>query len=240
MDMSPFYKSIENHNLKELTQLCAKNKKLDVPNDQYYYPLHFAIQKGFLDFVKLLIGNGANINYNYKESPFAAIRNRDFELVKILVEKGIPINIVNNRNERPLHIAIKGKNGQIADFLLHNNANPDVPGNLCLPLAHKVTNLQISTILSSRGAKEDLRTPRSSRNSMKINSSRQEAIEKRNQINAIAEDGRCAICQTTEDILYIIPCYHRVICKNCLENIDMLLRCPICHLSFMGATETPP
>lgn len=75
---------------------------------------------------------------------------------------------------------------------------------------------------------------------MKINSSRQEAIEKRNQINAIAEDGRCAICQTTEDILYIIPCYHRVICKNCLENIDMLPRCPICHLSFMGATETPP
>lgn len=178
--------------------------------------------------------------YNKENALFAAIRNRDFELVKILVEKGIPINIVNNRNESPLHIAIKGKNGQIADFLLHNNANPDVPGNLCLPLAHKVTNLQISTILSSRGAKEDLRTPRSSRNSMKINSSRQEAIEKRNQINAIAEDGRCAICQTTEDVLYLIPCYHRVICKNCLENIDMLPRCPICHLSFMGATETPP
>ena len=103
-----------------------------------------------------------------------------------------------------------------------------------------MTNLQISSMLSSRGAKEELRTPRSSRQVLKVNSSRKEAIEKRIQISAKVEDGQCAICKTTENLLYLIPCYHQVICKGCLPNIGLLPECPICHLSYLGATETQP
>ena len=96
MDMSPFYTSIETHNLKELTQLCAKNKKLDVPNDQYYYPLHFAIQKGFLDFVKLLVEKGANVNFNYKESPLiASIRLSQTEIMNYLLENGADVSLID-------------------------------------------------------------------------------------------------------------------------------------------------
>lgn len=96
MDMSPFYKSIEAHSIKELTQLCAKNKKLDVPNDQYYYPLHFCIEKGFLDLVKLLVEQGANVNYNYKESPLiASIKLKQIEIMNYLLENGADVSLID-------------------------------------------------------------------------------------------------------------------------------------------------
>lgn len=96
MDMSPFYKSIEAHNIKELTQLCSKNKKFDVPNDQYYYPLHFSIEKGFLDLVKLLVEHGSNVNFNYKESPLiASIRLKQIEIMNYLLENGADVSLID-------------------------------------------------------------------------------------------------------------------------------------------------
>lgn len=96
MDMMQYYVCIQSHNMKELTKLCAKNKKYDYPHNQYYYPLHLAIEKGFLDVVELLVQSGATINYNYKESPLcAAVRFRKHEIMNFLLDQGADVSLLD-------------------------------------------------------------------------------------------------------------------------------------------------
>lgn len=186
----------------------------------------------YLITFKFLFFNGENALYH-------AIRNVDFDTVKLLVEKGIPVDILNNRKESPLYVAIKCKNQQMTDYLLQNGANPNTPENPCLPLSIKLSTLPISSTLHQHGARDELRTPRSSRQTLKVTSSRKEEIERNHIVAKTAQNGECALCHTTENLLYLIPCNHQVICKQCIDNIDFLPRCPICRLSFMGATPTP-
>lgn len=62
--------------------------------------------------------HAADMVYPYNPTAVAeAVRNEDFETVKLLVDHGADLTIKDNYGERPFNIAVKKQNKQIADFI---------------------------------------------------------------------------------------------------------------------------
>jgi hypothetical protein len=80
-----------------------------------------------LEIVKYLVENGADINYNDRESLRSAIYNDNFEIVKFLVEKGADVNA-----NRVLELAAENGNYEIVKFLVENGAAKEAKNDALL------------------------------------------------------------------------------------------------------------
>lgn len=74
----------------------------------------------------LLVRYGAHF---LSEDLFIAVCNDEFELVKAMVEKGMPVNILDEEGSTPFTVAIEEQHGKIARYLRKKGAKlPTAPG----------------------------------------------------------------------------------------------------------------
>lgn len=120
-----------------------------------------AASTGRLEFVTVLIDKGANINVKHNGVPAIVIatHNRQFDVVKLLVENGADIDASNGYGSSSLHFAIaKGLRLRDIIWLLDNGANIDKVenqnGNTSTPLTIAITTnrSEVAKELVSRGA----------------------------------------------------------------------------------------
>ena len=131
------------NNISRVEKLIKNGVNIDYKS--YYSwdgssPLMLACYKGYYDIVKILINNGADVNFtdNYKRTPFYnAILDIDIQkknlnivikILEILLQHGAKKkDIVTSNGKTPLLVAIKEGHSQIVRFLLqHGLLNSDI------------------------------------------------------------------------------------------------------------------
>jgi ankyrin repeat protein len=71
--------------------------------------------------VKYLIENNANINNKDDKNNTGlhiAVKNDDYNMVKLLINNNAKINVINNDKETPIDIAKKKKNNLIYNLII--------------------------------------------------------------------------------------------------------------------------
>ncbi|XP_076081216.1 uncharacterized protein LOC143052139 [Mytilus galloprovincialis] len=120
--------NISNHETISSKSICEKN--IPCNNNIPPSPLSMASLNNHFDVVKVLIQNGADIDYRGVEGAtalFEASERGNIEVVKYLLSMKASVNIPTYRGRTPLFVAVQRRLHQIATILLENNA--DV--NLC-------------------------------------------------------------------------------------------------------------
>lgn len=88
-------------------------------------PLFIAAQQGYLEIVKLLVANGADIEYSFKGgfTPlYVAAQKGHIDVVQCLHEKGANINHKCHEGSTPLYVAMQEGQLKIVDYLLTSGA----------------------------------------------------------------------------------------------------------------------
>ena len=136
---SPLHSAIITDNY-EIALLLADNKVfLNYKNGFRQTPLLMAIKHGRkkkYDFIKLLIGCGADVNISDdRYTPLTtAIIDGDTDSVKLLIAAGADLNL-KDRYNTPLQVSIKFKKYDFSEMLLAAGADVDATDNFeCPPL----------------------------------------------------------------------------------------------------------
>lgn len=91
---------------------------------------------------------------------YAATFNKDRNVLKLLTKLGIKINVLNNNNQTPLHLALQNNaDPSIVEALLKLNANPnlkDKQGNTAFAYAIPKADLWLFKLLKSHKAYSDV------------------------------------------------------------------------------------
>ena len=107
---------------------CIEANSLDYRG----YPfIHYAIEGDRLDLAQFAYEKGANLTkmYHEKHTMSRAISKGDIEIVSWLLKRGFGINTVDDYLLTPLTWAIYKKKPEIATFLLHSGADPNLMEN---------------------------------------------------------------------------------------------------------------
>ncbi len=116
----------------KLQEHLRLHKGVDEPNQAGLSALHVAIKMGDLKIAKILLENGADINFqdNNGNTPLIlAIKKKDLELVSFVVLQGADVNLANNEGITPLHQGAFSGNEKVVDFLLKAKADPHLKNN---------------------------------------------------------------------------------------------------------------
>ncbi|XP_052083811.1 uncharacterized protein LOC127721184 isoform X2 [Mytilus californianus] len=116
--------NISNHETISSKSICEKN--IPCKNNIPPSPLSMASLNNHLEVVKVLIQNGADIDYRGVEGAtalFEASERGNIEVVKYLLSMKASVNIPTYRGRTPLFVAVQRRLLQIATILLQNNAN---------------------------------------------------------------------------------------------------------------------
>lgn len=126
--------------------------------------LYSAIAEGSFSDVEKIIETGVDINYKYKndrnESEHTAlhyaVKYREFDIAKLLIEKGADVNAINIYGWHPLLHAVNDSNFALTELLLQNGAdikheNPET-GSSCIHYAIGNDDLKIVKLLLKYGA----------------------------------------------------------------------------------------
>eukprot|EP01130_Rhizamoeba_saxonica_P015538 TRINITY_DN7003_c0_g1_i1.p1 TRINITY_DN7003_c0_g1~~TRINITY_DN7003_c0_g1_i1.p1 ORF type:complete len:312 (-),score=66.78 TRINITY_DN7003_c0_g1_i1:56-928(-) len=151
------------------------------PDHRGYTALHYASANGAIDTVRLLLDIYSSLEnmsmiVNYREKQelttalHYAVQNNNFEVTKLLVEKGnANVNTQNVYGKTPLHIAISyacenGQNEDLVldwvDYLLDVGANPnfsDANGVTPLHIASSTGLYNVIEALHENGASLDMK-----------------------------------------------------------------------------------
>jgi ankyrin repeat protein len=127
-------------NLTLLKLLVAKDKTtINIINSNNESPLSIAVKQHKPKMVKQLLDLGADLNMvsdqgrgllhmllDSQVDPGTRDIDLTSAILSILIERKININKANANGDRPLHLAMKYHDEQIADLLLQNQANPNL------------------------------------------------------------------------------------------------------------------
>jgi ankyrin repeat protein len=110
-----------------------------------------------LEFVDILLDQGANVNVQTSQGDTAVILagwlTNNLDLLALLVERGADVNIPNKNGDTPIiDAAYKGKN-EFLEYLLRNGANKDVKNNAglsAIDMAREAENLDAIKMLESK------------------------------------------------------------------------------------------
>ncbi len=120
--------------------------------------LFYAVYKGHLEIVKLLLEKGANVNAKdkYGDTPLLrATKQRHLEIVKLLLDKGADVNEKDKYGDTPLLSAVEIDHLEIVKLLLEKGANVNAKNmNGYTPLMRATENghLEMVKLLLDRGA----------------------------------------------------------------------------------------
>ncbi|WP_227679792.1 ankyrin repeat domain-containing protein [Psychrobacter frigidicola] len=128
-------------------------------------PLMHAVQNNHSECAKILIENGANINFFSKvDGTFPLLRaamKGSFESLKILIEEGAEINMPNGEDGvSSLTLAAQNNHKQCVEFMINNGAKvnhlPNQKGLFPLLQASLSGNYEVAKILIDHGANINL------------------------------------------------------------------------------------
>jgi len=90
-------------------------------------PLHLALQRGHRELAIFLIYKGADVNVRGRTSGLTMLHTAAFigplELVTLLIEKGARINARTALGVTPLESALRGRQSEIAEYLIQKGAD---------------------------------------------------------------------------------------------------------------------
>jgi ankyrin repeat protein len=145
-----------------IDEMLAGNRSLaKLMSHDGWTPLHLAAFFGHKDAAEALLGADASVTERSTNAManmplHAGVAGRNFDLVKLLVERGAPVNARQHGGWTPLHAAAQnGDAAMVALFLEHGadvNARADnsqLPMDLALTKGHQ----EIVTLLEQHGAK---------------------------------------------------------------------------------------
>jgi len=115
-----------NSSLKVIEEKLISSGNLNIRDNYGFRPLHFAVQNGEKEKVRLLLSAGVNTNaktdYGFTPIYFAVGKKGDLEIIEMLIKSGSLINIKNKNGITPLHYAAWGTSNKIISLL---NAGAD-------------------------------------------------------------------------------------------------------------------
>lgn len=102
----PFEKYCEKNNIKKIKKLIDEGLSPNSKDNSYNSLLAIAVDNNNLDVVKLLIENGANVNYSgslSNRTPLIRASKRTYpEIIEYLLEKGADIDIVDDSGNKAI------------------------------------------------------------------------------------------------------------------------------------------
>ena len=113
------------------------------PNQAYLseYPIRVAAQHNRFEIVKLLYDNGAKLNKGFFSELYDAVRNKNPEMAKYLIERGANPNYLDSlTSNTTLYMALKNKMYDTATLLIEHGAKPDRRSVMYLK-KHKLAHL---------------------------------------------------------------------------------------------------
>jgi len=141
--------------IKELTKyFCNHGVILSFPDDV----INYAIEKNDPEFLEYLLFHEESVDVKYLN---IAINNENLNFVKMFIDAGININDRSNGDDPPLVLAIKNENLKIIKYLIDHGANlkvRDKSGNTLLKLAIYYCNIDILNYLLSKNIELDINT----------------------------------------------------------------------------------
>lgn len=125
--------------------------------------LYDALFYGHTEVAHYLLDSGTvDVNHNVRSRDYilqAAVRKRDVDLVKKIIEMGADVNAANKAGARALSLTHVQDDLSVATLLLQKGANPDLPcdGDLLLHSAVEAGKTEKVTLLLAHGANPDAR-----------------------------------------------------------------------------------
>ena len=115
-----------NSSLTIIKEKLISSNNLNIRDDYGFRPLHFAVQNGEKEKVKLLLSAGVNTNaktdHGFTPLYFAVGKKGDLEIIKMLIKFGSSLNVKDKNGITPLHYAAWGSSEKIILLL---NAGAD-------------------------------------------------------------------------------------------------------------------
>lgn len=160
--ITPLHEAITGKFLEIVSFLifCGANTNLRSTSRPYFSPLHFACVCRSEKVAKILIKNGASINYEATDGPplvYAIMANQQ-EIVRLLLENKADPNVKYQNILPCLHLAVTSSSGsiEIPSLLISYSADvnsTDKFGRTPLQLALQSRKQQIADLLIANGAK---------------------------------------------------------------------------------------
>ena len=162
---TPMLKAIKIDNVEIVRILLLKCKGADLNfiNHSENTPLTYAIGKGNLDIIELLLSNGADPNFEDKMGwtplTYATYYNR-IEAVKILIANNANLDLKDGVGITPLSTAIIQNNLDMVKLLVENGASTNIHNNGVTPFQKAINKKHIDIInfFMENGAKLSSRT----------------------------------------------------------------------------------
>ena len=129
-DGTPLFYAVQAESPEMVDLLIQNGAEVDkVPSNSFYTPLFEAISLKNVELVQKLLDAGADPMKNSIDTGLTmAMRNHDYEMIKLFVQRGLDINAVAIAGSPPLEIAISHSEPKLVEFLLQLGANVDQRG----------------------------------------------------------------------------------------------------------------
>lgn len=145
--------------MDNIDYLISNGACVNVQNEHYGTPLHYAARFGNMETINLLISKGGVVDA--KTMLHAAAENiteSGLKIVKYFVAHGGGVNIKDNDGDTPLHHAASNPNTAILQYLIEKGACLNVRNNCgATPLFYAVWLPENVKLLVSRGADVNVR-----------------------------------------------------------------------------------
>ncbi|XP_041351820.1 serine/threonine-protein phosphatase 6 regulatory ankyrin repeat subunit B-like [Gigantopelta aegis] len=126
ISMTPFDLAVS-QNTPDVALYLLKEGKNDINIKNYFY-LHLAVGKDCLEFVRVLIEMGFNVNSTDGSgiTPLhLAAKGKSLEIIKYLVEKGCQVNLSDKWGTTALQLATTDNTYDVIAYLLEQGADPN-------------------------------------------------------------------------------------------------------------------
>ncbi|XP_059168430.1 serine/threonine-protein phosphatase 6 regulatory ankyrin repeat subunit B-like [Physella acuta] len=112
----------------ELVEILVKAKaNVNLIDKNTKTALCYSVENGFVEIVRLLVDNGADVNYTSLTTPLhESCKDGCFELVKMLVQAGADVNKTDYPGDSPLCISTRRGKIDIVQFLVENGADVNI------------------------------------------------------------------------------------------------------------------
>ena len=125
-DIFSFFRNNNEQEVKDFIFNYDKNTIINLKNDNGHSLLFYASSKGYLDIVKYLINNGADVNSMGGRGIFSlytASSKGHLDIVKYLIDNGADVNLTTNIGLSSLYHSICNGHLDIVKYLIDNGAN---------------------------------------------------------------------------------------------------------------------
>ena len=155
---SMLFESCKSNNVPVINHLLLKGFDVNVFNDKHESPLHIASSYGYLDIVKLLVENKANIDSVDEKGNtplMCACENKHEETALFLIHSKANLNIFNNEKNSPLHSAVRNNFIRIIEEGIKRGCDLNIidkNDNTPLIEASRIGNTEIIKLLANNRA----------------------------------------------------------------------------------------